>query len=593
MIDTIRATDSAARDVTTRREVALWALVVGVALAMRLVQLDLAPLAASEAREAMGAWRAATGQGIPVRGYSPLLLTANSVLFWICGASDALARFWSAIFGSALVLIPLLFRRRLGRVGALASGIYLAFSPTALVASRQVGGTAIAAAGAMAFVGGLTRFLETDNRRWLTVGAVSLSVALTSGAAVYGLLLPLALAWILASGLGLGGRAISHRREISLLKDSAHHFLLVLTLSALALSTGLGWNPSGVGGVGGLLAGWFERFRLSDVQVAAPVTLLIVYELLGVVFGLGGLVWALRYDRHWAALLGLWTGAAGMLLAIMPGRVPTDLLWVVVPMAMLVGLAARAIISSRWPARLAPDGAYGALVLLLWAQCYLAVARYTVSGERVDLVVAATVIGLQVLLGLGFAFLLGTDPALRTAAAGTGLVLMALMVSAGWGVAYERPADPREALITRPTAVNVRDLVATMRDLSWQQTGMPTTLEFVYEAPVDSVLSWYLRDFQMARRVGRLSELHPDDVGSIVVTLGDDETAAPDALEGEYVGQDFSLERQWAPNLVGCRFWQSGCRVAIDWFLFRDGPSLPEPERWATLWRRTEPVRSD
>lgn len=590
----MRVIDNVSDEGMTKRQAVLWAVIVVVALAMRLAQLGAAPLTAAEARQATAAWQAIAGQGMPVRDYSPLLLTANSVLFWISGASDVLARFWPALFGAGLVLVPLLFRRRLGWTGALASGIYLAFSPTALVASRQVAGTAIAAAGAVASVGGLFRFLETENRRWLMFGAVSLSVAITSGAAVYGLLLPLALAWILASRPELGGRTIGGRHAVSLLKDSASQFLLVLTLSALALSTGLGWNPSGLGGVGALLADWFERFQAADAVVASPVTLLVVYELLGVVFGVGGLIWGLRYDRYWAVLLGLWTGLAAALLMIMPGRMPTDLIWVVVPMAMLVGLAARAVLSLHWPARVGPNVAYGALVLILWAQWYLAVARYTVSGQRVDLAMAVAVLGLQVLLGLGFAFLLGTDSAVRTAAAGTGVVLMALMVSVGWGVAYGRPADPREILITRPTAVNVRDLVATMRDLSWQQTGMPTTLEFVYEAPADSVLSWYLRDFQVASRVDRLSEFHPADVGPIVVTLEADETTASDALgEGEYVGQDFSLERQWAPNLIGCRFWQSGCRVAVDWFLFRDGPGLPEAETRATLWRRIEPIGSE
>jgi predicted membrane-bound mannosyltransferase len=124
----------------------LWVLIAVVALALRLTHLDAAPLNASEAREAMLAWRVGQSfqtagrlESLPhASGYSPLLLAANTLLFTVCGASDALARLWPALFGSVLALTPFLLRRRIGRVGALAAGLYLALSPTALLASRQL-----------------------------------------------------------------------------------------------------------------------------------------------------------------------------------------------------------------------------------------------------------------------------------------------------------------------------------------------------------------------------------------------------------------------------------------------------------------------
>ena len=62
-------------------ETALWVLVALVALVLRLSHLDAAPLNGHEAREAMLAWRAATGQGMPQADYSPLLFAANALLF--------------------------------------------------------------------------------------------------------------------------------------------------------------------------------------------------------------------------------------------------------------------------------------------------------------------------------------------------------------------------------------------------------------------------------------------------------------------------------------------------------------------------------
>ena len=90
-------------------EMALWILVGVLALVLRLANLDAAPLSAAEARWALLAWRAVTGQGLPTGGYSPFLLTMNSLLFVLCGASDSLARLVPALFGVLLALVPSLF----------------------------------------------------------------------------------------------------------------------------------------------------------------------------------------------------------------------------------------------------------------------------------------------------------------------------------------------------------------------------------------------------------------------------------------------------------------------------------------------------
>jgi uncharacterized protein (TIGR03663 family) len=569
-----------------RYEVIAWTLIAGVALAMRLAQLGTAPLSAGEAERATLAWQAATGQGMPAAGYEPLLFAANSLLFMLTGASDALARLWPALFGSALVVTPVLLKRHLGRAGALASGLYLAFSPTALLASRQLDGTAMAAAGVMMSVGALHRFLQTEKRRFLPVAGVGLSVAASAGATVYGLLLPLALAWVGVSRLGSDRHASRAERHIARLRPHASQFFLIVALSVVALSTGLGWNLSGVGAVGSVMVDWLGRFEAAEVQTASPLTLLMVYESAGVVLGLGGLVWAVRRGQYWATLLGLWVGLAILLLAAMPGRTPTDLIWAVLPLAMLFGLAVRAIAQGHWFARARMRATYGVLVLVLWVQAYLMLARYAAYGDRTDLAIVAVVVGLQALLGLSFGFVLGLGGTLRTAGAATGTVLVALMVSAAWGVAYGRPNDPREALVHRPTAVNVRDLVSTLRALSWEQTGMPSTLEFVYEAPSDSILAWYFRDFEMARRVERLGELDLEEMGPTVVTMRERAVVDPDLLTTGYLGQDFSLRRRWTPSSMTCRFWKRGCSVAFDWFLFRDGPALPEADWRATLWRQ-------
>jgi uncharacterized protein (TIGR03663 family) len=574
-------------------ETALWVLVISAALALRLAQLDTAPLTAIEAREATLAWRAASGQGPPAMDYNPLLLAANALLFTVFGSSDVLARLLPALFGALLALSPLLLRQQMGRVGALAAGLYLAVSPTALVVSRQLSGTAIAASGVMASIGGTVRFLERKDRHWLDLAAVGLALSLVSSATAYALLLPLGLAWLVVSRLwsGRGSSGVGH--WLSDVRSHAPQFFLTFTLTLLALCTGFGWNLSGIGAVGGLLVNWFGRFRAAPRPVASPLTLLTVYEPFGLLLGVGSLIWSFQRRRCLGAVLGLWAGSELLLLALMPGRMPTDLLWVVLPLALLAGLTVEALVRN-WPrSDLALRTGYAALVFVLWVYGYLMLARYAAFGDRADLALTVIAIVVQALLALSFGLALGPGGALHTVAATTGVVLLALTLSAGWGAAYEHSADPREALLSVPTATDIRDLAQTLRDLSWDQTGMPTTLEFVFEAQEDSVLAWYLRGFDTARRVDQLGDLSRYSTTTVLITDEPDETAVPDLLKAGYAGQDFAVQRHWSPRRIGCRFWEADCHVAFGWYLFRSAPPWPDPTVRATMWRRLDVTGSE
>ncbi|MFQ6101721.1 MAG: hypothetical protein ACE5OS_10885 [Anaerolineae bacterium] len=563
-------------------ETVLWALIALIALALRLSHLDAAPLNVREAREAMLAWRSVTGQGMPQADYSPLLFAANALLFALCGAGDGLARLWPALFGSALALTPLLLRRRIGRVGALVTGTYLAFSPTALFASRQLDGAVVAAVGGMVLLGGLARFFDTERRPWLTLSAGGLALAVTSSPSAYGLLLALGLAWL---GLAWAWPG----KHVSRLTFHVSHSFLVFLLTALALSTGLGWNLSGLGAAGDLLPAWIARFGPVSNPAPSALTIIAIYEPLALLFGLGGLVGAIRRVHRFGALLGMWAGLEALLLTLMPGRVVLDTLWVILPLAMLTGIAMEWLVQSlrRWGAWLG-EGLYVPVVLILWVHTYLVLARYAERGIPTDLVMVLLVAILQVLLATIFALAMRFDAALRGVVVGTGILLLALTLSAGWRVAYVRPADPREPLVREPTAVEVRDLVRTLRDLSWHETGIPTVLPFTFEAAPDSVLAWYLRDFSAARRVESVEEAEETD--RVLVTSRRDLELTGDVA---FAGQDFALRRSWNLAEIGCTWeWPPHCNAAVKWLLLRRAPSLPVADQWAVLWLRQDMVET-
>lgn len=571
-------------------EAGLWVLVGLAALAMRIARLDGAPLAAREAEAAMMAWRAAQGGRLPVVDYNPFLLAANSLVFTLFGTGDALARIWPVAFGTMLTLTPVLLRRFLGRRAALAAGIYLALSPTALVASRRLDGTVIGATGAMAALGAGVRWFETRDRAWLSAAAVGLALGLAGGASFYGLLLPLVVVLVALWRLWPDSRIMMLPQTAAGAKGSGSHFALILLGGLVAFSTGLGWNLAGLGAVGGHLADWVARFGDTGPRPASALLLLGVYELFGLVGGLAALVWGLVEGREGPVVLGLWAVAAALLLGMMPGRAPMDLLWVVVPLALLVGTGIQGLLQGGDGPQAAGDMrsflqlAYGGLVVVLSAHGVLMLAQYAYRGDQANLILAVIALVVQAPLALSAGLLLGAQRTLRTAAAGIGLALLVFTVAAGWRAAYRHSADPREVLQSEPTALNVRDLVVTLEEISWRETGTRSALPLLYEAPEDSVLAWYLRGFENAERVTRLEEADPGTLPAVIVSEGREEPVLAGA-PAAYAGQDFALSRRWSPRTFGCRFWDTGCNVAVEWFLFRSGAPLPEAETWATLWR--------
>lgn len=68
--------------------------------------------------------------------HGPLQFFILAPLFAVFGQNDFVARSWSAACGVALVLVPLLLRKRLGKAAALGAGVLVLLSPTLTYYSR-------------------------------------------------------------------------------------------------------------------------------------------------------------------------------------------------------------------------------------------------------------------------------------------------------------------------------------------------------------------------------------------------------------------------------------------------------------------------
>jgi hypothetical protein len=489
----------------------------------------------------------------------------------------------------------------------------LAISPTALFASRQLDGAVMVALGGAVLVGGGLRFLEADNRNWLILAIVGLALAMTSGSSVYGMMLALGLACLFFAWSWPAGRL---RWLVGLISPHLGTLLATFVLAAFVFATGMGWNLPGVGAAADLFPAWFARLGQPSLL---PLANLVVYEPLSLLAGLVGWVWLVRKKRRWGVLLGLWIGLGGLSLLTVPFQTPVGAAWIVLPLALLGGAGVEAVARNQravkeWHA----EWVYVFMTSALWVYLYLRFSRYGLNPEKIpggnplDLVVGIMALVspllLLALVALVYAVIARDDrvvteeivkggrSALHGAVLSTTGILLAITFSTGWGVAHVRPTDPRELLVHEPTAIEVRDLVQVLHDLSWDETGFPTTLKFTYEAAPDSVLAWYLRDFSAARHVDDLQGVEAGEQGAAVVTL--DREWVPDSLGGlDLAGQDFALSRSWSLDKVNCAWEWPPCNEVIEWLIRRDPTSTDrsewsllelETDQWAMVWRNIE-----
>jgi uncharacterized protein (TIGR03663 family) len=117
------------------------------------------------------------------RGYShdplshgPLQFHLVALSYFLFGDTDATARFPVALFGVIAVGLVWVFRRWIGRTGALVAAVLMLISPFMLYYSRYVRNEMLVVPQVMATVWALSRYMETRKSRWLYLLALALSL---------------------------------------------------------------------------------------------------------------------------------------------------------------------------------------------------------------------------------------------------------------------------------------------------------------------------------------------------------------------------------------------------------------------------------
>ncbi|MCH7745438.1 MAG: TIGR03663 family protein [Chloroflexi bacterium] len=179
------ASDSQAEEAEESRLATRWWELAGygalllTASVMRLWDLGARAMHHDESLHAFYSWNLFNGSGYvhnPLM-HGPFQFEANAAVFFVFGDSDFTSRLLYAVLGIVLVGLPFLFRKRLGRLGALFAAGMLAFSPTMLYFSRFARNDILMAVWTLGLVISMWRYLDEGKNRYLYISAALLALA--------------------------------------------------------------------------------------------------------------------------------------------------------------------------------------------------------------------------------------------------------------------------------------------------------------------------------------------------------------------------------------------------------------------------------
>ena len=163
-------------------EVAVFILLLCVAVFSRFYDLDTRVMSHDESLHTQYSWYLADGRGF---SHDPLMhgtfqMHVVALSYFLFGVSDASARIPAAVFGVLSVGLVFLFRRWLGRWGTLAAAAMMVFSPFMLYYTRYVRNEALVVPMVLLMFYAVFRYFEDREAKWLYLLAASLALHFTT-----------------------------------------------------------------------------------------------------------------------------------------------------------------------------------------------------------------------------------------------------------------------------------------------------------------------------------------------------------------------------------------------------------------------------
>ena len=152
-----------------RWEKILYIIILIAAIFSRFYMLGDRAISHDESIHTKFSWNLYNGQGFqhnPMM-HGPLLFEVTAFIYFLFGATDFTSRIYPALTGIALVMLPILFRKWLGRRGALVTSLLLLLSPSISYYSRYIRHDVSLILTAVLLLWVILKYLDDGQPRWL------------------------------------------------------------------------------------------------------------------------------------------------------------------------------------------------------------------------------------------------------------------------------------------------------------------------------------------------------------------------------------------------------------------------------------------
>lgn len=163
-------------------ETIAYAIIFLVAVTTRFWDLGARVMSHDESLHTRYSWNLYRGQGFshtPLM-HGPLLFHAVALSYLLFGDSDFTSRIYPALIGVAIVMMPILMRRWLGKAGALAASVFLLISPLILYYSRYIRHDIPAIFGALIMALSIWAYIERREFKFLVTLGIGQAILYAS-----------------------------------------------------------------------------------------------------------------------------------------------------------------------------------------------------------------------------------------------------------------------------------------------------------------------------------------------------------------------------------------------------------------------------
>lgn len=630
----IAETTNTAFPFAIRVEYAAYAVLIAVAVLLRLAELDTVPLRDVETRQALAAWRVTSPivAGDTMVANSPIQFWGQVGTFTMMGSTEFAARIFTALGGVLLTLTPLVFRSKIGLSRAFFFSLFLMCSPVVMIASRFGASAIWSVTFAMLGLWMVWRYYDTEQTRdalWAS-GLFGAMVFLSDpGGPVLAVIL------LLAGGLTLFRTMLRAPEQLDMPGDDVlqhaktrlftwpwQQSLVIIGGLVIIVSTGFLFYTPGLSMVAELLGDSLSG--ITQARDGAPLFFglysAVFYEPFLWLFALTG-VWLLRRRQQMTIIerfLVMWVVASVLVSLLYRGTQPEHALWLVMPLAGLASYTVVAIlenhresllfwidedISAYWRrvagTRLILAAATVILLIVIALHMQkigrglLLIPLESSPGDVFNLMMQSGYVDLRfgiiwtiltIVFGIvGFflaASVWGNVVSLQGFGLGALVFVLVTGIGSGWNASVTHAGNPTELWHVRATNIDLLIFRQTIREITQRSSrGFPelpiTVLVDGEVITSDGLIAWELRAYENVRFVTIVEEARQEQV--VIMAESD---SIPN-LDSSYVGQPFRIS-QTTPNQP------LGAMDVLAWWLQRRTRDVPPQSQVVILWVRQD-----